>query len=327
MEGRFERTSRALGQPRKPVGARPTPHELRAFVQVCDALHFGRAATCLGLSKSCLSETIRRLEAKLDVVLFERTSQRVLLTDAGESLVPLAREAVESLEAVTAALTAGQATDGDAFRVGIEGQGFAELNRPILGGLRARHPETPLVVRDVSGTVHSFLDARLDVALVRSPLEDGRLTMHPVATEERGLLVPEGHPAAGAEGLSAVEFLDEPFVAIAPEQPATTSFWIGDELRGGERPRIGGSASTTPESLNAIAYRGLLTTGCASAIRSFPLVPISSVGTVDLSPAVLCVAVRTDDERPIVREFIDGVRVVVAELSGDLPGFRALSTN
>ena len=307
------------------MGAHPTPHELRAFVHVCEELHFGRAAMSLGLSRSCLSETIRRLEAKLDVVLFERTSRRVLLTEAAVGLVPIAREVVEGLDAVTAAVTPAEATDVEVFRVGIEGQGFAELNRPILGGLHARHPETPLVVREVAGVAHSFLDARLDVALVRSPLEDERLTMHPIATEERGLLVPEGHPAAGEDDLSAVDFFDEPFVAMAPEEPSTTSFWLGEDLRGGVPARVGGSASTTQEALDAIAYRGLLTTGTPSAVRCFPLMPIAYVGTVDLSPDTLGVAFRADDDRPIIREFVEAVRVVASELADHLPGVRVYS--
>ena len=325
MERRLEHTSRTLGQPKKPVGARPTPKEFRAFVHLSEELHFGRAAARLGLAQSSLSETIRRLEAKLDVVLFERTSRRVLLTEAGASLVAIAREVLDSLDSVTAALTPAVGADGAVFRVGIEGQGFAELNRPILGGLRARHPETSLLVQEMYGIPQSFLDARLDVALVRTPLEDDRLTLHPMATEERGLLVPEGHPAAGVQGLSAVEFLDEPFVALAPEQPVTSSFWAGGELRGGERPRFDGSASTTQDSMHAIAYQGLLTTGSASAVRAFPLIPISHIGTTDLRPETLCVAVRAGDDRPIVREFIEAVRVVVAEFARHLPGVEALS--
>lgn len=178
----------------------------------------------------------------------------------------------------------------------------------------------------MAGVARSFLDARLDVALVRSPLDDERLTVHPIATEERGLLVPEGHPAAGEADLSAVDFFDEPFVAMAPDEPSTTSFWLGDDLRGGLPARIGGSASTTQEALDAIAYRGLLTTGTPSAVRCFPLMPIAYVGTVDLSPDPLGVACRAGDDRPIVREFVDAVQVVASERADRLAGVRAHGT-
>ncbi len=320
MEGRFDREGKALGKPRRPVGQRPTPKEFRAFVLLAEELHFGRAARRLGTAQSSLSETIRRLEAKLDVVLFERTSRRVGLTEAGAGLLPIAREVLDSLEAVRTAIVPDLASAGEMLRVGIEGQGFAELTRPILGGLRARHPGASLLVREAIGDAQAIIDGRFDVALLRSPIEDDRLSVHPVATEERGILVPEGHPAAGAEGLSATEFLDEPFVELVPQQPRTCAHWHGGELRGGERPNVGGSVCGTQDAVNAIAYLGLLTTGNPSAVRSFPLAPMGYVGTTDLAPEVLSVAVRSDDERPFIRDFVETVRVLVAEFAEDVPG-------
>jgi len=59
------------------AGRAPTAHALGVFVRLAETLHFGQAATTLGLAQSSLSEAIRRLEAKLDVVLLERTSSTV----------------------------------------------------------------------------------------------------------------------------------------------------------------------------------------------------------------------------------------------------------
>lgn len=327
MDDCGERRSRALGGPRKPVGVCPTPHELRAFVHLCEELHFGRAAGRLGVAQSSLSETIRRLEAKVDAVLLERSSRRVVLTNAGAALLPVAREVLERLDTVATAVTAAGEPAEELFRVGIEGQGIAELNRVVLSGFRTRHPDLRLAVRELVGDPQAFLNGRFDAGLVRTPFEDERLTVYPVATEERGLLVPACHPAAGAEGLSAVEFLDEPFVELLPHRPATSTYWIGAELRGGDRPRVGGTACDAQDAVMAIAYLGLLTTGSASAMRSFPFVPISYVGTVDLTPETLSVAVRAGDDRLIVREFVQAVQAVVARFAGDVPRMRALSLN
>lgn len=324
MTKRFERTSRALGQPRKPIGARPTPNEFRAFVLLSEELHFGRAAARRGLAQSSLSETIRRLEAKLDVVLFERTSRRVLLTEAGVGLLPIAREVLASLDAVSLALAPPEGSE-DVLRVGMEGHGFAELNRHIFGGLQERHPGTSLRVREVPGTPQAFIDGRHDVALVRSPLEDDRIVSHPIATEERGVLVPERHAAAGADAVPVEELFDEPFVALAPTSPVTSGYWLASDLRGGERPRVGGEAHNTRDALDAIAYGGLLTTGTASAVRAFPFAPIGFVDVLGLKPETLSVVARAGDDRPIVREFIEMVRAIAAEFAEDLPGVGVLS--
>ncbi len=297
----------------------PTPHEFQAFLRLAETLHFGRAARRLGLAQSTLSEAIRRLEAKLDVVLFERTSRRVALTPAGEELLPVARDVIDRLTAARA--EAGPAEEHPAeFRVGIEGQGFAELNNPILSGFIARHPGARLVVQECAGLPQAFLDSRFDVALLRTPLRDERVAVHDVATEPRGLVVPGVHPAAGTEGTAAEEFLDEPFVELGPELPRTRDYWLARDMRGGEAPRVGGAASNTWEALCAIAHRGLVTVGCRSFVRAFPLAGIAFVGTTDLSPNTLSIVTRSDDSRPIVAEFVEMARVVASEFAPEASG-------
>lgn len=221
------------------AGGHPTPGELRAFLRLSEDPHFGRTARRLGIAQSSLSGIIRRLEAKLDVVLFERSSRWVELTDAGAELVPYAREVLDRLDAVNAA-AAPPRPEVAQFRVGIEGHGFAELNRPILAAQIARRPDARLVVQECPGLPQAFLDGHFDVALVRTPLQDERIEGHQVATEPRGLVVPAAHHAAGTDGASALDFLDEPFIALVPSVPRTRDYWLARELRGGEPPRVGG---------------------------------------------------------------------------------------
>jgi DNA-binding transcriptional LysR family regulator len=301
----------------------PTPRELRAFLRLSEDLHFGRAARRLGVAQSSLSETIRRLEAKLDIVLFERSSRHVELSDAGTELVPHAREVLERLDAVRGGASPRR-TQRAQFRVGIEGHGFAELNGPILAGQAARRPDVRLVVQECAGLPQAFLDGRFDVALLRTPLEDERVKAHPVATEARGVVVPLAHPAAGTEGASVLDFFDQRFIALGPGVPRTRDYWLARELRGGEPPRIGGEADNTADALFGIAHMGLVTVGVRSFVRAFPMAGIAFVGTTDLAPNTLSVVTRADDRRPIVTEFVDQVRAVLSGLAGIAPEIYAL---
>src|ERR1700748_560668 len=60
--------------------------ELRIFLMLADELHFGRTAERMGISQPGVSEAVRVLESRLGVKVFDRTSRRVRLTSAGESL-------------------------------------------------------------------------------------------------------------------------------------------------------------------------------------------------------------------------------------------------
>jgi DNA-binding transcriptional LysR family regulator len=74
--------------------------ELRVFVAVAEELHFGHAAKRLGVSQSVVSETVRRLEDRLDCVLFERTTRNVGLSERGALLLERAREIVARFDAL-----------------------------------------------------------------------------------------------------------------------------------------------------------------------------------------------------------------------------------
>nr|WP_310430151.1 LysR family transcriptional regulator [Catenuloplanes niger] len=71
--------------------------QLRYFVAVAEERHFGRAAERLGMAQPPLSRAIRDLERQLGVPLLTRTTRRVTLTPAGETLLTDARVALDAV--------------------------------------------------------------------------------------------------------------------------------------------------------------------------------------------------------------------------------------
>lgn len=88
--------------------------ELRSVGVLADELHFGRAAARLGVTASTLSRRIGALERELGVSLFERTSRRVALTDAGRELATRLPAALRQLDA---ALAATKASDNGGWEI------------------------------------------------------------------------------------------------------------------------------------------------------------------------------------------------------------------
>src|SRR5205823_12226493 len=78
--------------------------DLLAFLAIARDRSFTKAAAKLGVSRSALSHTLRRLEARLGIRLLTRTTRSVLPTAAGERLLQAAGHRIEEIEAELEAL-------------------------------------------------------------------------------------------------------------------------------------------------------------------------------------------------------------------------------
>ena len=123
---------------------------IATFVAVAEASGFRRAAERLGITGSAVSQTIRRLEARLGVPLVQRTTRSVRLTEAGERLYASARPALEELRA--AAVNVGEYGDVPVGTLRLHTSTVAESTMfgGILTGFLSEHPHIrlDLVVSD-----------------------------------------------------------------------------------------------------------------------------------------------------------------------------------
>ncbi len=104
---------------------------LETFIVVAEELHFRRAAELLHLQPSTVSNTISQLERHYGVLLFERTSRKVVLTPAGRHLVERARDILNRADALETEWADIARPTKPRLRIGFWDEGAAEL-QPII---------------------------------------------------------------------------------------------------------------------------------------------------------------------------------------------------
>ena len=67
-------------------------NNLKAFIEVADKKSFSRSAESLKLTQPAVSKRIAALESELSAKLFDRVGRNVYLTEAGQVLLPSARQ-------------------------------------------------------------------------------------------------------------------------------------------------------------------------------------------------------------------------------------------
>ena len=113
---------------------------LRAFVVVADELNFTRASERLFIAQQALSSQIQQLEGRLGIKMFERTTRKVSLTDAGEQLLPYAVAMLGALDEGLALLESARRTEHALLKVGLSGTAVVPLVSETMRRFAGRHP-------------------------------------------------------------------------------------------------------------------------------------------------------------------------------------------
>jgi len=149
----------------------PTLKQLKYLCAVAEHLHFGRAARACYVSQSTLSAGIQELEEHLGVILLERNSKRVLLTDVGHDVVTRSHQILNAVDDLAALCERAALPLSGRMRLGVIPTIAPFLLPRLLQRLRAEHPEFQLFIReDLSQhLVDALHQGELDLLLLAIP--------------------------------------------------------------------------------------------------------------------------------------------------------------
>lgn len=115
--------------------------ELTVFVEIAEHRSFTAAARALGVSASALSHTMRGLEARLGVRLFNRTTRSVALTEAGDQLLRRVGPAIADLNDAVTEVTGAKDHPSGSIRISASESAAKILVREVLPGFFANYPD------------------------------------------------------------------------------------------------------------------------------------------------------------------------------------------
>jgi DNA-binding transcriptional LysR family regulator len=238
---------------------------LRYFVAVAEELHFGRAATRLGMSQPPLSQQIKALEQDLGTQLFERSRHKVSLTRAGESLLVEAQRLLEHAERVRSSARQVQPAVVTRLHIGCLSSVLFDVLPPIFDRLHASQPDIRLSLQDFesASALAALLDEKLDAAFIRVDTVEAPLRARRIMDDHFIAALPARHILARRNTIPLTALAEEPLVVYSRRMSPSSHDRIVDAcVRAGFRPNL--------------AYRGasiLAQVGFAACGLGIALVP------------------------------------------------------
>ncbi len=186
-----------------------------SFVAVAEELSFTKAARRLQMAQPPVSRHIRDLEAELGAKLFDRTSSRVLLTDAGRGFLNEVRVVLQHVSQAVEAARQAQSGGAGTVRLGI-GKGLGDVVGKLLNEYLRLSPTVEIDVRDIASgfQAEAFLDHKIDVGFMRGPVDSTNLSSAALFQERFSVVLRKSSPLARNKALRLPQLRDETLLMI-----------------------------------------------------------------------------------------------------------------
>ena len=187
---------------------------LHYFIAVAEELSFTRAAERLHIAQPPLSVQIRQLEEEIGTPLLQRTKRHVALTPAGRVFLDEARRALGIVDrGVQLARDMGQGRRGS-LRLGAVYSSVYAVVPSLLRLFGRYYPHVAIELEEM--TVQQQLDAlaqgKIDVGILRSPINEPAVETRLLFRETIVALVPRDHPLVARGAIHLADLVGLPFI-------------------------------------------------------------------------------------------------------------------
>ena len=187
---------------------------LQVFQTVARLLSFTKAAEELHMTQPAVTFQVRQLEEQYNTRLFDRTHNRISLTEAGKKVFEYADRIFELYSEMDNSV---RELTGDVSGVLILGASttIAEYMLPVLlGDFKKQYPEVSirLKVSNSDGIVSQVENNTIDLGVVEAPVNNKNLVVEECRIDELVVIMPPGHELAKRTSIHPKELVDYPFI-------------------------------------------------------------------------------------------------------------------
>ena len=187
---------------------------LQVFHTVARLLSFTKAAETLHMTQPAVTFQVRQLEEHFNTRLFDRTHNRISLTEAGKRVFEYSDRIFEHNAEMESAVREMTGDVSGVLMIGASTTIAEYLLPALLGDFKKKYPDVnvQLKVSNSDGIVHMVENNVIDLGVVESPVMNKNLVVEVCRIDQLVAVVTPGHPLADRTSVSIGDLLEHPYI-------------------------------------------------------------------------------------------------------------------
>ncbi len=259
---------------------------LQVFTTVARLLSFTKAAETLHMTQPAVTFQIRQLEEYFNARLFDRTHNRITLTETGELVQTYADQIIEKYKEMDNAVRTMTGEVQGPLVIGASTTIGDYVIPEILGEYQRSFPEVTirLNIANTQGIIYMVENNEIDIGIVEGPVDNKNLTTEVCWYDELVLACPPDHALAKKSSVKVDDIMEYPFIGREEGSGTRGVFSHYIESRGKSADEINRILEfTSPESIKAAVGAGLGVT-VQSVATLQKEIQLDMLATVPLDP-------------------------------------------
>ncbi|QGQ97497.1 LysR family transcriptional regulator [Paenibacillus psychroresistens] len=193
--------------------------QLTAFLEIANQNNFSKASQILHISQPSLSKMIKGLEDELGIVLFDRSTRRIQLTEEGRIVREHAQIISNDFQNLTNAVSDMTKLKKGKLTLGLPPVIGSSFFPNVLASFHKQYPEIEISLIEEGGkrVEQSIMEGLIDLGIVVLPVNEQQFELIPLIQRNLCLVLPVQHPMSRKRKVYLKDLKNDPFILFRQE--------------------------------------------------------------------------------------------------------------